>query len=209
MARVGKRNKTKFVLCKELIILFAILVVMIVTTICLSIPSAESKRLAEFNDAITEYNTANSTSYSILSDDHVFRMVGLGDIEGRLADKGSEEEPKYTYVLYGTLSNSTVLQYLTTINETAKNREVEEVYLYSSSKVDNQEDLDDEDFLTGLHRDEDIFNKDVLEGIEEVDLLKVPALYVYKNGELIFNSTTLEEDGSYNWYQIINFAFAL
>ncbi len=77
MARTGRRTKTKFVIRKELIILILVIVAMIVTTICLSIPSAAEKRLEEFNTAITEYNTANSTSYSTLGEDSVIRKASL------------------------------------------------------------------------------------------------------------------------------------
>lgn len=210
MARVGRRNKSKFVLCKELIILVVVLVAMIITTVCLSLPSSSEKELAKFNDLITEYNTANGTSYATLEEGHVFRMANLDDVANAINDsKGTEEDPKYTYILYGSLSNGTVIQYLSKINDEAKNREVSTVLLYSSSKVDDQEDKDDEEFLSSLHKDEEVFNKDVLDGIDEVDLLNVPALLVYKNGELIFNSETIITDGSYNWYIVISKAFAL
>ncbi|MDE7162241.1 MAG: hypothetical protein K2N65_05745, partial [Anaeroplasmataceae bacterium] len=82
------------------------------------------------------------------------------------------------------------------------------VYIYSSEKVDKQEDKDDSNFLVSLEKDEAVFNSNVLEGVDEVDLLKTPALYTYKNGELVFNSVTVEEDGSYNWELIINKAFS-
>ncbi len=210
MARVGRKNKSKFVLCKELIILVVVLVAMIITTICLSLPSSSEKELAEFNDVITEYNTANGTSYATLDEDNVFKMASLDDVTNAINDsKGSEEEPKYAYILYGSISNSTVIQYLSTINTEAKNREISTVLLYSSAKVDEQEDKDDEEFLSSLHRDEEVFNKDVLDGVDEVDLLNVPALLVYKNGELVFNSETIIADGSYNWNIAISKAFAL
>ncbi len=209
MAKAGRRNKTKFILRKELIILVLVLIAMIVTTVCLSIPSATEKRLEEFNTAITEYNTANSTSYSTLGEDSVIRKASLKQVTKAIEDsKGTEEEPKYTYILYGSLTNATICQYLSAIDTEAQNREVKVVYLYSSEKVDKQEDKDDADFLNEIDQDEKVFNSDVLEGIDAVDLLKTPALYVYKNGELIFNSVTVEEDGSYNWELIINKAFS-
>ena len=210
MARSGRRNKTKFVLHKELIILVLVLVAMIVTTVCLTIPTAGEKRLEEFNNAITEYNTANSTSYTTLEEDSVIRKASLKKLNSEIknASKGTEENPRYTYVLYGSLSNEIVIQYLSAIDTEAQQREVKVVYLYSSEKVEKQEDKDDVEFLAGLEKDEEVFNADVLEGVDEVDLLKTPALYVYKNGELVFNSTTLEEDGSYNWELIINKAFS-
>lgn len=210
MARVGRKNKTKFVLHKELIILVAILVAMIITAVCLSIPSASEKRLEEMNNAINQYNTTNNTQYSLLEEDNVFRKSSLKAIDSAInaSNNGTEEDPKYVYVLYGSLSNSTILEYLSTIDKEAKNREVKTVYLYSSEKVDKQEDKEDASFLASLKNDEDIFNKEVLEGVDEVDLLKTTALYVYKNGELVFNSTAIIEDGSYNWNLVINQAFS-
>lgn len=210
MARSGRRNKTKFVLRKELIILVLVLVAMIVTTICLTIPTAGEKRLEEFNNAITEYNTANNTSYSTLTEDSVIRKASLKKLRSEITDdsKGTEDNPRYTYVLYGSLEDATIIQYLSAIDKEAQQREVKVVYLYSSEKVDKQEDKDDTEFLADLEKDEDVFNADVLEGVDEVDLLKTPALYVYRNGELVFNSTSLEEDGSYNWELIINKAFS-
>ena len=210
MARSIRRNKTKFVLRIELICLVLVLVAMIVTTVCLSIPSASEKRLAEFNDAITAYNTANSTSYTTLTEDSVIRKASLKKISSELTEgqKGTEENPKYTYVLYGSLVDSVILEYLSAIDTEAQQREVKVVYLYLSDKVDKQEDKDDVEFLADLEKDEDVFNADVLEGVDEVDLLKSPAFYVYKNGELVFNSTSMQEDGSYNWKLIINKAFS-
>lgn len=212
MARTtGRRNKTKFVLRKELIILVLVLVAMIITTICLSIPSESEKRLEEINTAITEYNTANSTSYATLEEENVIRKASLKQVDGHIKNsaKGTEERPAYLYILYGSLTNATVCQYLSAIDTEAKHREIETVYLYDSSKVDKQEDKEDASFLADLEKDEAIFNADILEGVQEVDLLKTPALLVYRNGELIFNSVEIEEDGSYNWTQIINKAFSL
>lgn len=202
MARVGKRNKTKFVLCKELIILVVVLVAMLVTTICLSIPSAKEKELEEFNTAITTYNTANSTNYGLLDDEHVFKKIDLEDLEKEIND--SKAEP--VYVLYGSLENGTVLSYLSLINTNAKNRDVNRVYLYSSDKVEKQEDKDDEEFLAGIERDEKIFKENEN---YEVDLLVVPAFYVYKNGELVFSSIKIDENGSYNWHIMLNNAFSI
>ncbi len=209
MARVGKKNKTKFVLRKELIILVFILLAMIVTTICLSIPSKDEKRLEEFNQAISSYNTANSTQYNLLDDQMVFQKANLKGIEKAIDNsKGTESEPKYTYVLYGSLSNATILENLSAINTEAKNREVKKVYFYASDKVDGQEDLNDADFLAEIEQDETVFNKDVLNGVDKVDLLKPTALYVYKNGELVFNSMKATEDETYSWSLIINQAFS-
>lgn len=209
MAKTGRRSTTKFILRKELIILVLVLVAMLITTICLSIPYGNEKNLEELNAAITEYNSTSGTSYTLLGEDTVIRKTEMKKVGDHIAEsKGTEADPKYTYILYGSLSDSTILQYLSKIDSEAQQREVKVVYLVSSEKVDTQEDKDDADFLAELEKDEKVFNADVLEGIEEVDLLETPALYVYKNGELVFNSVPVIEDGSYNWELVINVAFS-
>ena len=209
MARYGKKNSTKFKLTKELVILVVALVAIIAVTVILSIPSKEEKIIAEYNTAIEEFNTQNSTSHSTLtSDEIVYVKADLADIEKALNSKGTDEEPEYTYVLYGTLKAATVVQYFNYINEEAKQHEIETIYFYSSSFVDGQEDKDDEEFLAKVDSYENVLNANVLEGVDEVDLLKTASFYVYKNGELVFNSNTYVEEGIYNWVQILSEAFS-
>ena len=215
MARTGRKSTVKFKLCKELVILVAFIVAMIVTTIVLSIPSQSTKDLEEMNNAILIYNQTNSTSYATLGEDNVYSKAELGDIKKAISktSDGTEENAEYVYVLYGSLNQATILQYLSVIDTEAKQREVEVVYLYSSNKVENQEDLTDEEFVASLDKDEEVFNGEndelLAAGVEAVDLTVYPTLLVYKNGELIFNSTTVIEDGSYNWTLLISHAFSL
>lgn len=215
MARTGRKSTVKFQLCKELVILVAVIVAMIVTTIVLSIPSQSSKDLEEMNNAILVYNQTNSTSYGTLTEDNVYSKAGLSDVKKAInaTKDGTDEKAEYVYVLYGSLSQATVLQYLSVIDSEAKQREVEVVYLYSSEKVETQEDLTDEEFVASLEKDEKVFNGEndelLAAGIEAVDLTVYPTLLVYKNGELVFNSTTVIEDGSYNWDLLIGHAFSL
>ncbi len=210
MAREIRRNKTKFVLHKELIILIVVLVAMITTTICLSIPTGSEKNLAYFNNAISNYNTANNASYTTLTEETVFKTASLNTIRSSISksSKGTEDNPEYVYVFYGNINDSSVLQYLSKIDIEAQNRKVKQVYFYSSEKVDKQEDKEDASFIASIEKDEEVFNASVLEGVEKVDLLKTPALFTFKNGELVFNSNPILDDGSYNWELIINQAFS-
>ena len=118
MARTGRKSTVKFKLIKELVILVAVIVAMIVTTIVLSIPSESEKVLEEINTAITTYNSTNSTSYSTLGEDYVYKKAELKDLKKAIAntEDGTAEDAEYVYVLYGSLNQSTVLQYLATIN---------------------------------------------------------------------------------------------
>ena len=136
--------------------------------------------------------------------------IFIKNIEKAIEKCGQGE---YVYVLYGSLNSATILQYLSTIDNEAKQREVSKVYWYNSSKVEEQEDLSDSEFLAGLENDQKVFNGSndslVAAGVEAVDLLDCPALFVYKDGQLVFNSVTVVEDGSYNWEIIISRAFSL
>lgn len=215
MARVGKKNKTKFKLHKELVFLLSAIVIMIAVTIILSIPSESKKTYDEINNAIYAYNATASTSYSTIDEDHVFKKANLGDIKSAIkkSGNGTEEDAKYVYVLYGSLNSAVILQYLSVIDNEAERREVSTVYWYSSEKVEKQEDLEDTKFVSEIEADQEVFNGEsedlVTVGVDPVDLLEYPALLVYKNGKLVFNSNTVEEDGSYNgWDIIISHAFA-
>ena len=53
MARTGRKSTVKFQLCKELVILVAVIVAMIVTTIVLSIPSHQGlTNVSKVNEAV-------------------------------------------------------------------------------------------------------------------------------------------------------------
>ena len=207
MARYGKRNSTKFVFTKELGILLGLIVAIIIATILLSIPNRTDRQIEKYNEAITEFNTLNSTSYStITADEIVYVDAEYEDFEEILSAEGT------VYVLYGTLSLETIVSNFVTINAEAENREIETIYFLSSEYVDtfedDLEDDDDEDIFEATVEgyEKDIFNKNVLEGVEEVDLMQSGALLVYKDGQLVFNSNSYSD---YNWTQIINQAFQI
>lgn len=205
MARYGKKNSTKFVFTKELGILLGLIVALIVATVLLSIPNRTDRQIEKYNEAITEYNTVNSTSYAtITTEDIVYVDAEYEDFEGILSGEGT------VYILYGTLSLDSIVSNFVTINTEAENREIETIYFLSSEYVDtfedDQEDDDDEDIFKATVEgyEKDIFNVNVLEGVEEVDLMASGALLVYKDGQLVFNSASYSD---YNWTQIINQAF--
>ena len=208
MARYGKRNSTKFVFTKELGILLGLIVALVVATILLSIPNRTDRQIEKYNEAITEFNTLNSTSYAtITTEDVVYKDADYEDLKEVLEGEG------VVYVLYGTLEIDSVVSNFVTINSEAENREIETIYFVSSeyvdSFVDDEDDDDDEDIFEATVEgyENDIFNKDVLEGVEEVDLLTASgSLLVYKDGKLVFNSASYSD---YNWTQIINQAFQI
>ena len=205
MARYGKRNSTKFVFTKELGILLGLIVALIVATVLLSIPNRTDRSIEKYNEAITEFNTVNQTQHAtITTEDVVYEDAEYEDFEEILSGEGT------VYILYGTFSLESIASNFVTINTEAENREIEKIYFLSSEYVDTFEDDlendDDEDIFEATVEgyEKDIFNKNVLEGVEEVDLMKSGALLVYKNGQLVFNSTSYTD---YNWTQIITQAF--
>lgn len=210
MARYGKRNNTKFVFTKELGILIGVIVAIIVATILLSIPNATDRQIDKYNEAITLFNTEHSTSYAtITTDEIVYEDVVFEDMNEVLKGEG------VVFVLYGTLSLDTICSNFVTINDEAERREVETVYFLSSeyidSFVDDEEDeFDEENFEVTVKGYEEILNgssnSKVADGIDAIELneIKTGALFVYKDGKLVFNSTSYTD---YNWTQIINQAF--
>lgn len=205
MARYGKRNETKFKFTKELGFLIGGIVAIIVATILLSIPNKTDRQIEKYNEAITAFNTANSTQYAtITTEDVVYVDAEYKEMAEILKGEGT------VYVLYGTLNLDTICSNFVTINDEAERREIEKVYFLSSEYVDtfvdDEEDDTDEDIFEATVEgyEKDIFNANVLEGVDEVDLMASGALLVYKDGQLVFNSTSYTD---YNWTQIINQAF--
>ena len=205
MARYGKRNETKFKFTKELGFLIGGIVAIIVATILLSIPNKTDRQIEKYNEAITAFNTANSTQYAtITTEDVVYVDAEYEEMAEILKGEGT------VYVLYGTLNLDTICSNFVSINDEAERREIETIYFLSSEYVDtfvdDEEDDTDEDIFEATVEgyEKDIFNANVLEGVDEVDLMASGALLVYKDGQLVFNSNSYTD---YNWTQIINQAF--
>lgn len=196
MARTNKRRKfkTKFRWTKELIILIVFILVVGVATILLSLESKSTKLYKEIT-------SAQSDEQTVLAEDNVF-SYWLSQKELRSKIKSSD----YTYVYYGSTSVSEFLDNIQAVNQGATDYEIDTVYLYSSTWAEEL-DMTDEDTL-----DE---NKEALktksDALGGVDLLVYPQLWVFKSGELVFNSADYTEDtyvGSYvSWQLIINQAF--
>ena len=216
MASKSRRNKVKFKLTKELVLLITCLVAMITATVVMAIPSRAEKALERYNTAITDYNTKNETQFGFLDKDNVFDELNFhenfddGD-KDNLAKKLASDD--YVYVFYGSLSNGEFLQNLTLINAVAKANEVKKVYLAFSNFIDEAEDKNSASFINeSLKPIENTLNKkiDGYDG-DNVDLTdtKTPVLLVYKEGTLMFNSQTYKKNAEYNWSTIINKAFTI
>lgn len=215
MAKKNAKNKFKFKLTKELIFLILGLVAIIVATIVLAIPSKASKETARYNDAIEAYNTNNSTSYTELTEDNHYVYVGDSDVSN-VEDVASIDDmiskiasEGFTYIFYGSLSDSTTLEYLATIDSVADDKEVGTVYFFEANwymyASENDED-DTESFEKLLESNNEKFNTGKeIEG--EFSLDSYPALLVFKDKKLVFCSQDYEDSDEYNWDMYILQAF--
>jgi len=209
MASKSRRNKATFKWTKELIFLIAFVSVLIVVTIVLAIPSSAKRTLNKYNEAITAYNSANSTSYQTLAADNVFEEIGGGydqQVSNVMSIAGNN---KYTYVFYGALTDSAFLEQLSAINTLAKEYEVKKVYVFLANYVADAEKNSETATITFNNKINE-YNTKLNAGkdpnCEKFDMTLHPALLVYKDGKLLFN-TQVDTDSKYTWSQYINKAF--
>lgn len=199
MASKYKKNKAKFKWTKELIFLIVAMVAIIVVTIVLSIPTSKQKFTTYLNEAILVANSSSSdssSSYSYLPDDNVYEDI----THEKLVDRIKSEE--YVYVLYGSVNSTTVLQQLATINSIAMEEEIGTIYFYSSLWVEETEDLENATFKQEKSTKENELNENKSKDVEEFTLLEYPALLVFHNGSLIFNSQQYD-NSEYTWAMYI------
>lgn len=200
MAKKNAKNKFKFKWTKELIFLIVGIVALIVATVVLSIPSSASRKTEVFNNAITEYNTANSTSYTLIPDENVFTYVN--NIDEMLSLAGNDG---YVYIFYGLLTDGTTLENLSAINTAAQASEISTVYFFEATWVSENAD-DTEEYESELQANDDRFNtgKNIT---GEFTLANYPAILIYNSGSLEFCTQEYDENTSYTWTMYINQAF--
>ena len=210
MASKNRRNKVKFKLQPELIIILACLVVMLIATIWMAVPTKAETTTTNLNNAIYSYNQQNSsssssssTSSSYLPTKNVYEEV----THSNLVKKIKNEE--YVYVIYGKYtSNTSIVGNLYNIQTICEDEEIKHVYLYDSTWVDEYDDTDSESFNIVASALEKDFNDNKSQDVSDFDLLKSPTLLVFHNGSMVFNSQTYE-NSSYTWSMYIRKAFYL
>ncbi|MBQ3253226.1 MAG: hypothetical protein IJA65_01615 [Acholeplasmatales bacterium] len=205
MASKSRRNKVKFKLTKELIILVVALVAILVATIIMGLPSNEAKKLDEYNGKITAFNNANQTSHQLLSEGHVFKEISYNS----LTKKKNNDD--YTYVLYGTFDQESFVSILSTLNYQAKEYEIDTIYLFLATWVAEQEDTDSIDFNKEVNEKNAVLNENKDKDQNEFDMADIDTatLLVFKDGSLVFNTQTYDESAEYTWNNYINKALTL
>ena len=207
MALKNKR-KTQFKWTKEFIILLASIAVIVVLAIVLNLPTSSERRTNRFNEAITTYNTENSTSYSTLVNDNVYKDITHDNLVAK------KNQDVYTYVLYGSLTDGVFLDELYKINLAAKNYDIELVYVCDSAWYVDEEDKDTLEFRNLVKEKMAAINKNKDESMNQADfdVTLGTALLVFKADNLVFNSQTYSKSDSadeYNWDQYVNKALTL
>lgn len=205
MASKSRRNKVKFKLTKELIILVVALVAILVATIIMGLPSNEAKKLDEYNGKITAFNNANQTSHQLLSEGHVFKEISYNS----LTKKKNNDD--YTYVLYGTFDQESFVSNLSILNYQAKEYEIDTIYLFLATWVAEQEDTDSIDFNKEVNEKNSVLNENKDKDQNEFDMADIDTatLLVFKDGSLVFNTQTYDESAEYTWNNYINKALTL
>lgn len=206
MASKYKKNKVKFRWTKELLFLILGLVAIIGATIALSIPTNGEKITTELNDAIYAANVQNSQSedtnvqsisYTALPNDNVFESISHKKLVKEIANS------EYVYVLYGSKNSTVVLENVSTINTTAVAEEIETIYVYSSLWVEEAEDREAEAFKEQKKAVEDEINANKDKDVTEFSVLSYPALLVFHNGSLVFNSQQYDDLEYSTWAMYI------
>lgn len=206
MASKSKRNKVKFKWTKELGFLLGSLLIIGIISIILAIPTKAERKLEKINDAITAYNTENSTSYYTLPKDHVFKELSHSQLVSK------KKSSNYTIVWYGSLTNGTYLENLYKLNSLADTYDVKTVYLYYASFVEDakaDEETETEAYTTQLKKREDALNNNKAADATDIDLENYPAIFVFKDGQLLFNSQVGSESSEYNYNLYFTTAFGL
>ncbi len=212
MASKNRRNKVKFKLQPELIVIVACLVIMLVATIIMAVPTKAEKTTTSLNNAIYTYNQNNSSSStgsssssssSYLPNKNVFEEVS----HSALVKKIRTEE--YVYVIYGQYtSNQTIVGNLYNIQTICEDEKINKVYLYDSTWVDTYDDVASESFNNLAKTLQNQIDNNKSADVEGFDLLESPALLVFHNGSMVFNSQSYDND-SYTWSMYIQKAFYL
>lgn len=207
MASKSKRNKVKFKWTKELgfLIGFVALIGAVSLTLFL-VKQLSGRDIKEVNEAIEEFNSSESMTVTTLDvNDNVFRKINHS---GLVSQKNSSD---YTYVWYGTLTSADYLKNLYTLNEMAESYKVNTVYLYYADYVQdaiNNSTQDTEAYKTTLKSMEDELNQGRTDA-EAIDLEKYAAIFVFKDGKLVYNSQVASDSDQYDWKMHFTKAFSL
>ncbi|MCR5705420.1 MAG: hypothetical protein K6G48_01270 [Acholeplasmatales bacterium] len=190
-----RKVKTRFKFTKALAILLAFIAVIAIFTGVLSIESDAEKLYTKIT---TAQAAVEDFSGSTLDEDNVFKEISYKKLTTKV--KSSD----YVYVFYGTTTNTDYLTYIQTVNDRAQTYNVDRVYLLDSVWATSI-DTDDEDY----GEENNLVLSEVERALGGVDMTIVPSLWVFQNGEVVFNSDDYINDTyqAATWNYVIEQAF--
>ena len=179
---IKKYSKVKFTLRKELIIILAAIVVLVVATILLNLPNEEEKFLSKWQEA-----------GSTMTENRLYEEVSIDNLKSTLDSKGADE---YTFVFYATPSNTESVSYFDAIVSLASVYDIEQIYIV------------DCEFAIGGDRENDSEFDSKLAGIEAnykdangntVQLDTTPSFWVFKGNVLVDSLDNYKVAESADW----------
>ena len=182
---IKKYSKVKFTLRKELIIILAAIVVLVVATILLNLPNEEEKFLEKWNNAGAQ-----------ITENRLYEEVTIDELTQILASKKADEA---TFVFFATPDNADSVTYFTQVVNHANTHDVSKVYLVDSA------------FAIGTREEGNDLDKQLseIEAKFKVDedatfkLDSVPNIWVFK-GDVLVETVDDHEGKTDKW----NAAFA-
>ena len=189
---IKKYSKVKFTLRKELIIIIAAVVVMIVATILFNLPNKEERFLKSWNEA-----------GSTLTENLLYEEVSFEELEEVIA------EDAYVFVLFASSADANSVTVFDTLYSLALNTyELDTVYLVDSEFVLGNDREEDSEFDAELKAIETKFAD--AEG-NTITLDQTPNFWVFRNGKLVAEANQdVIADQANDWsgalIQILNYS---
>ena len=183
---IKKYSKVKFTLRKELIIILAAIVVLVVATILFNLPNEEEKFLTKWNE-----NGAQIT------ENHLYEEVSFDELKGILNGKGENEK---TFVFFATPTDTNSVTYFQKIITYAETYDVNKVYIVDSAFVIGGNREEDSDFDKKLSDIEEGFKTAADEegNYETIKLDAACNLWVF-NGNQLLDSVDNYEKSTNQW----------
>ena len=177
---IKKYSKVKFTLRKELIIILAAIVVLVVATILLNLPNEEEKFLEKWNNAGAQ-----------ISENRLYEEVTIDELNQILASKKADET---TFVFFATPENADSVTYFSQVVNHANTHDVSKVYLVDSA------------FAIGTREEGNDLDKQLseIEAKFKVDedatfkLDSVPNIWVFK-GDVLVETVDDYEEADNKW----------
>ena len=183
MASIKKYSKVKFTLRKELIFILAAIVVLVVATILLNLPTKEEKFIEEWQEA----------GVSITKDNNIFEKVTFEELEKELNKKEANE---ISFVFFGTSTDEESVTYFNTLLSLAELYNVEKIYFVDSAFMVDKDRETDAEFNQELTA---IESKFVGDADSKMDLDLISDFWVFQGKVLVEGADDYVLSGSINW----------